>query len=391
MIAPPHPVAPPHPIKEAIRAKALALGFDVAGFAPAVGGAERQAALTAFLAQGRQGEMGWMSERAEQRADPQTLWPEVRSILVLGVNYGPGDDPLALAGSPERGRISVYARNQDYHDLIKKRLKALGRWLGESYGGGLKVFVDTAPVMEKPLGQSAGLGWQGRHTNLVSRSFGSWLFLSEVFLTLDLPPDPPQDFLCGRCTACGPACPTGALDEAGRIEARRCIAYLTIEHKGSIPAALRPALGNRIYGCDDCLAVCPWNKFARPTQEPAFLPRAELTAPRLADLADLNEADFRALFAGSPIKRIGWARFLRNVLIALGNSGNTELLPSVRQHLKTEEPLVRAMALWALARLDPAAARHWAAKRRGDEQSAQCLAEIEVILAPADQGPHRIS
>jgi epoxyqueuosine reductase len=255
-----------------------------------------------------------------------------------------------LQGHPERGAISVYAQGRDYHDTLKKRLKALGRWIVATYGGALKVFTDTAPVLEKPLAARAGLGWQGRHSNLVSRRFGSWLFLGEIFTTLELPADAPEADHCGRCRACEQACPTGALAE-GRIEPRRCLSYLTIEYAGTIPSALRPAFGNRIYGCDDCLAVCPWNKFARPTGEADYWPRAELTAPRLAELACLDEADFRHLFAGSPIKRIGRDRFLRNVLIALGNSGEAGLAAAAVARLSDPSPLVRAMAVWAVRRL----------------------------------------
>lgn len=337
--------------KDAIRAKALELGFDVVGFAPAAGDPRWAEDLGAYLADGRHGEMGWMAETPERRVSPTGLWPEVRSVIVLGTNYGPAGDPLALLAHPDRGNVAVYARNKDYHDLVKRRLKALARWMVATIGGDLKVFVDTAPVMEKPLGQQAGIGWRGRHTNLVSREFGSWLFLSEIFTTLDLPADPPEEDCCGTCRACQDRCPTGAIEGPGRIDPRRCISYLTIEHKGPIPRELRAAMGNRIYGCDDCLAACPWNKFATPTREADFLPRAELTAPRLADLADLDDAGFRELFAGSPVKRVGRDRFVRNVLVAIGNSNVAGLAEVAARRLDDPSALVRGAAVWAFRRL----------------------------------------
>jgi len=343
-------------IKAAIRAQALALGFDAVGFAPPLLAAEARAHLAEFLARGYHGDMGWLAERADQRAQPTALWPEVRSVVVLGLNYGPEEDPLSVLEVKDSGAVSVYARNRDYHDIVKSRLKALARWTAERWPGELKVFVDTAPVMEKPLAQAAGLGWQGKHTNLVSREFGSWLFLGEIYLTLDLAPDAAEADHCGACARCLEVCPTRAFDGPYRLEARRCISYLTIEHKGHIEAGLRPLMGNRIYGCDDCLAVCPWNKFAKAAREPAVMPRADLSAPRLAALAALDDAGFRALFAGSPVKRIGRDRFLRNVLIAIGNSGASELIAAVTPHLADASPLVRAMAVWALRRLGDAAA-----------------------------------
>jgi len=267
------------------------------------------------------------------------------------MNYAPAEDPLALADSPERGVISVYARNRDYHDIVKKRLKALGRWIGETWDCGIKVFVDTAPVMEKPLAELAGIGWQGKHTNLVSREYGSWLFLGEIYTTLEIEPDEAEEDHCGSCRDCLDACPTNAFPAPRQIDARRCISYLTIEHKGPIPEDLRPLMGNRIYGCDDCLAVCPWNKFARATTEPAFLPRAELTAPRLAELAQLDDAGFRELFTASPIKRIGSNRFIRNVLIALGNSEDPAQIPVAEALCGDDDPVVRDAAAWALGRL----------------------------------------
>src|SRR6202158_1696746 len=282
-------------IREAIREEALAMGFDAVGFAEARLATAARADLGEFLARGYHGDMGWLADTAERRGDPQTLWPEARTIVVLGLNYAGDDDPLAAAADPERGAISVYARGRDYHDTLKRRLKALERWISARWAGELKVFVDTAPVMEKPLAQVAGLGWQGKHTSLVSRDFGSWLFLGEIYLSLELEPDDPESDHCGQCRRCLDACPTNAFPAAYRLDARRCISYLTIEHKGHIAAELRPLLGNRIYGCDDCLAVCPWNKFARAAQEPAFQPRAALAAPRLAELAALDDAAFRRL------------------------------------------------------------------------------------------------
>ncbi len=300
--------------------------------------------------------MGWMEERAAQRAGPQALWPDARSVISLGMSYAPGHDPLALADVPDRGRISVYAQGQDYHDIVKKALKALARWMVEQAPSALKVFVDTAPVMEKPLGQQAGLGWQGKHTNLVSRAHGSWLFLGAIYTTLDLEADAPGEDRCGRCTACQTACPTNAFPAPYTLDARRCISYLTIEHKGPIPHEFRRAMGNRIYGCDDCLAVCPWNKFASAAAaNRAFAPRAELVAPRLADLLALDDAGFRQVFSGSPIKRIGRDRMVRNAAIAAGNSGDAALRPVLMRLLDDASDVVRDAAGWALAQLSGAA------------------------------------
>lgn len=337
--------------REAIRAKALEAGFDAVGFAPAELGGDVADNLRAFLKRGYHGEMAWMPEKADRRVGPTALWPEAKSVIALGMNYTPAEDPLALAGQPDRGVISVYARNRDYHDTVKKRLRAVGRWIGESWGCGIKIFVDTAPVMEKPLAALAGIGWQGKHTNLVSREHGSWLFLGEIYTTLEIDPDAAEEDHCGSCRDCLDACPTNAFPAPRQIDARRCISYLTIEHKGPIPEELRPLMGNRIYGCDDCLAVCPWNKFAKATAEPAFLPRAELTAPRLADLARLDDAAFRELFSASPIKRIGSARFSRNVLIALGNSGDPAQIPVAEALTADDDPVVRDAAAWAVGRL----------------------------------------
>src|SRR5438132_7423549 len=301
--------------------------------------------------------MGLLADTADRRGDPQTLWPEARTIVVLGLTYGAGDDPLAATSDPARGAISVYARGRDYHDTLKRRLKALARWIAARWPGELKVCVDTAPVMERPLAQEAGLGWQGKHTNLVSREFGSWLFLGEIYLSLALAPDAAESDHCGACRRCLDACPTDAFPAPYRLDARRCISYLTIEHKGPIPHELRPLIGNRIFGCDDCLAVCPWNKFSQVTATPAFQPRAALTDPLLAALAALDDAAFRARFAGTAVKRIGRNRFLRNVLIAIGNAPEPgpELLAAVRGCLDDLSPLVRGAAVWAFGRIAPAA------------------------------------
>ena len=335
-------------MREEIRAEALAAGFDAVGFAPAVLADEVRENLAGFLAAGHHGEMGWLAEKGERRGDPRGLWPEARSVIALGMNYGPGaDEPLPASC----GVISRYARNRDYHDVVKKRLKRLAGWLHRESGHEVKVFVDTAPVLEKPLAALAGLGWQGKHTNLVSRSFGSWLFLGEIYTTLELPPDPPGVDRCGSCNRCMAACPTGALTAPYRLDARRCVSYLTIEHAGPIPEALRPLIGNRIYGCDDCLAACPWNRFAQACREPAFLPRADLTAPRLADLARLDDAGFRALFSGSPVKRIGRDRFVRNILVAIGNSGMPDLAPTAAALRSDPDAVLAEAAGWAWERL----------------------------------------
>jgi epoxyqueuosine reductase len=335
-------------IREAIRAEALARGFDAVGFSEARLADRARADLSEFLGRGYHGDMGWLAAHAERRGDPRTLWPEARTVVVLGLNYGPD---AGTAADRDAGIVSVYARGRDYHDTIKKRLKALARWIAERWPGELKVFVDTAPVMEKPLAQQAGIGWQGKHTNLVSRAFGSWLFLGEIYLTLALEPDPAESDHCGSCRDCLDACPTAAFPQPYQLDARRCVSYLTIEHKGMIDPTLRPLIGNRIYGCDDCLAACPWNKYARATAEPDFLPRSELTAPKLAALARLDDAGFRAMFAGTAIKRIGRDRFLRNVLTAIGNSGDPTLIGAARECLGDPSPLVRASAVWAYFRL----------------------------------------
>ena len=337
--------------KEAIRSRAFECGFDAVGFARAESPQDAGEGLAAFLAEGRHGEMEWMQRTSERRADPKVLWPEAKTVIALGVNYGPHGDPLAPLAQRECGVISVYARNADYHDVIKRRLKEFAAWIVRSFGGDVKIFVDTAPVMEKPLSQAAGLGWQGKHTNLVSRQFGSWLFLGSVFTTLELPPDQAGSDACGSCSRCLEICPTRAFTAPYRIDARRCISYLTIEHKGHVAHEFREAIGNRIYGCDDCLAVCPWNKFAVAARQVAFHPRIELTLPLLRELAQLTDPDFRELFRGSPAKRIGRDRFVRNVLIAIGNSREPGLAPVAEGLLVDGSPLVRAMAVWALSRL----------------------------------------
>jgi len=342
--------------RSALDAQAALVGFDAVGVTSAKRSSADPVRLQAFLDEGQHGDMDWMLRRAEQRGDPQQLWPDARSVIVLATSYAPAHDPLDDLERTDRGAISVYARGRDYHDVVKKRLKALARWMVETQGGDVKVFVDTAPVMEKPLAARTHVGWQGKHTNLVSRSLGSWFFLGEIYTTLDLEPDEAESDHCGSCSACQDICPTAAFPEPYRLDATRCISYLTIEHKGHIAREFRAPMGNRIYGCDDCLAACPWNKFASRANEPAFLPRAELTAPRLTDLAQLDDAGFREFFRGSPIKRVGRDRFVRNVMIALGNSRDDGVRSAVFAGLDDVSPLVRAMAVWALSRhCEPAA------------------------------------
>ncbi|HVQ07696.1 MAG TPA: tRNA epoxyqueuosine(34) reductase QueG [Allosphingosinicella sp.] len=331
-------------------------GFGAVGIARADAAPKSAERLRLWLDAGAHGDMIWMEENEARRGSPAGLWPEVKSVIALGMSYAPGRDPLALAGAPGRGRISVYAQGADYHDVVKKALKHVARWLAEEAGAGVKVFVDTAPVMEKPLAEAAGLGWQGKHTNLVSRTDGSWLFLGAIYTTLELgpalEPDKAHETRCGSCTACLDACPTNAFPRPFQLDARRCISYLTIEHKGPIPEEFRAAIGNRIYGCDDCLAVCPWNRFADAARaNRAFLPRAELAAPALADLLALDDASFRAVFAGSPIKRIGRNRMVRNAAIAAGNSGRPELAPVLRGLVGDEDEVVAEAARWALGQL----------------------------------------
>jgi len=309
--------------------------------------------LAAFLEQGFHGQMAWMAERTQWRGNPAALWPEARSIIMLGESYRPEHDPRDILNHPDKGAISVYAQNKDYHDSVKKRLKRLARWLIEHAGGEVKVFVDTAPVAEKPLGQAAGLGWQGKHTNLVSRELGNWFFIGSVFTTLDLTADPPETNHCGSCRACLDACPTDAFPAPYQLDARRCISYLTIEHHGPVDPELRPKLGNRIYGCDDCLATCPWNKFAITAREIKYHARDDLLAPDLVALAQLDDAEFRAKFSGSPIKRIGRDRFVRNVLYALGNSGLPSALDTAKTLMHDPDATVRDAAEWAVQRLNP--------------------------------------
>jgi epoxyqueuosine reductase len=338
-------------LREVLAREARALGFDGVGVSGPNAIADAGRHFRSFIDAGGHGEMDWLAANPERRADPRVLWPDVRSIIMLGVNYGPDDNPLAILAQRTRGAISVYAQGDDYHDLIKKRLKALARWLVATSGGEVKVFVDTAAVMEKPLAQAAGLGWQGKHTNLVSREFGSWLFLGAIFTTLELPHDEAERDHCGSCQACLDICPTAAFPAPYRLDARRCISYLTIESKGPIPHEFRKAIGNRIYGCDDCLAVCPWNKFAQAGREAKLSARDELRAPGLADLARLDDAAFRARFTKSPVKRIGRNRFIRNVLIAIGNSRDMALAIEAERLLGDDSPLVRGAAVWALSQL----------------------------------------
>ena len=349
-------------LKARLNAQALAEGFDLMRICRPDAVPEVPERLAAFLEAGRHGQMGWLEDRSTWRGDPVALWPAARSIIMLGESYTPQEDPLANLDAPELGTVSVYARNRDYHELVKKRLKRLARWLlAECAPRGpaeaspeVKVFVDTAPVPEKPLGQAAGLGWQGKHTNLVSRDLGNWFFIGSIFTTIDLTPDAPEIDHCGSCRACLDVCPTDAFPAPYQLDARRCISYLTIEHKGVVDPALRPAMGNRIYGCDDCLAACPWNKFAQDARELRYHARPDLVAPRLDELAALDDAAFRARFSGSSIKRIGRDRFLRNVLYAIGNSGRTDLLASAEAHLGDPDEAVADAARWAQSRLKSA-------------------------------------
>lgn len=339
-------------LEQRLKAEALRLGFAACAIAPANAAPRSAERLRQWLDAGHHGEMLWMEERAGQRGSPQGLWPDVRSVVMLGMSYAPGRDPLALADVPDRGRISVYAQGRDYHDVVKKGLKSLARWLVEQHPGALKVFVDTAPVMEKPLAEAAGLGWQGKHSNLVSRAHGSWLFLGAIYSEIALAPDAPEKDHCGSCTACQAACPTDAFPAPYMVDARRCISYLTIEHKGPIPEEFRAGIGNRIYGCDDCLAVCPWNKFAdAAAANRAFVGRAELAAPELGDLLALDDAGFREIFSGSSIKRIGRNRMVRNAAIAAGNSGDRRLADRLRALVADDDPVVAEAARWALERL----------------------------------------
>jgi epoxyqueuosine reductase len=385
----------PAAVKSVLREAARTHGFDVVGVAAPDAIPQAKERFAAFLSEGAHGDMDWLARAPERRGDPRILWPDVRSIVMLGLNYGPDEDPLRVLAQRERGTISVYARGDDYHDLIKKRLKALAGWLVDTAGGEVRVFVDTAAVMEKPLAAAAGLGWQGKHTNLVSLEFGSWLFLGAIFTTLELPPDRAEGDHCGTCRACLDVCPTAAFPAPYRLDPRRCISYLTIEHKGPIPRALRPLIGNRIYGCDDCLAVCPWNKFAQAGREQKLAARERLRAPRLADLVRLDDAAFRTLFAKSAVKRTGRDRFVRNVLIAIGNAGDVSLALEAERLLADASPLVRGAAVWALGRLDrkrlaehartrrrveddPTVQEEWAAALAGESPRLADAAEAEV-------------
>jgi epoxyqueuosine reductase len=357
-------------LKDSIAEGAKSLGFDAVRFtsADAVEGAGE--ALEVFLADGRHGDMAWLASTAERRKSPRALWPEAKSVILLGLNYGRGGDPLAVLQERSRGAISIYAQGADYHDVLKSKLKPLAARVQALAGGEVKIFVDTAPVMEKPLAARAGLGWQGKHTNLVSREFGSWLFIGSIFTTAEIEPDAPEEDHCGACRRCLDVCPTHAFTAPYRIDARACISYLTIEHKGHIAPHYRQAMGNRIFGCDDCLAVCPWNKFATSAREAKLSARPESDNPPLAELLALDDAAFRARFRGTPIKRTGRDRFLRNVLIAAGNSGDEALVPLVEARLLDASPLVRAMAVWALAQLAPHRFRALRASHANDPDPA---------------------
>jgi epoxyqueuosine reductase len=375
------PIRPESLIREA----ALKLGFDLCRFTSVEDAWPAAARLAQFVEAGRHGEMAWLADTAARRAHPRAMWAEARSAIVLGVNYGPDTDPLAVLAQPTRGAISVYAQGDDYHELIKGRLKSLARWLQARFGGELKVFVDTAPLLEKPLAEQAGLGWQGKHTNLVSQRFGSWLFLGSILTTLELAPDAPEANHCGTCQACLDICPTNAFPAPFQLDARRCISYLTIELKGPIPREFREMLGNRIYGCDDCLAVCPWNKFAAVAAEQKLRAREASRAPSLAELSRLDDPAFRALFAKSPVKRIGRDRFVRNVLYAIGNSGEPGLAVEAERLLDDPSPLVRGAAVWALGRLVEETTFEGLRGRRlanepDDAVRAEWLAVPEVVI-----------
>lgn len=370
-------------MKSLVLSEAAAAGFDaVRVTTPDALPEDAGARLRAFLADGRHGDMDWMATHADRRVHPRALWEDVRAIVMLGKNYGPDSDPLALLDDTTQGVVSCYAQGRDYHDVVKAGLKRVARALANAGGVEVKVFVDTAPLMEKPLAQAAGLGWQGKHTNLVSRDFGSWLFLGAILTTADLSPDPPETDHCGQCRRCLDACPTGAFTAPYQLDARRCIAYLTIEHRGHIPLEFRAAIGNRVFGCDDCLAVCPWNKFAHAARDMKLAARRDLAVRPLADLLRLDEAAFRSLFSGTPVKRTGRDRFVRNALVAAGNSGDATLLPAVLSLLDDASPLVRAMAVWAVRRLADRATVHELRRRYAQEQDAAVLAEWTREAAP---------
>ena len=371
----------PRELESWLKARALGEGFDTVGIAAPDAIRQVGAEFQGFLDAGFHGGMGWLVDKAERRADPRTLWPEVRSIIMLGMSYGPGADPLAATMERGRAAISVYAQGLDYHDVVKRKLKAVAREFARVSGAAVKVFVDTAPVMEKPLAQAAGLGWQGKHTNLVSRGHGSWLFLGAIFTAAELKPDAPESGHCGSCRRCLDICPTRAFPAPYRIDARRCISYLTIEHKEQIALEFRRAMGNRIYGCDDCLAVCPWNKFAQAAREAKFAALPGAANPPLGELLALEDASFRARFRGSPVKRIGRDRFVRNVLIAVGNSGEPALLDAATPLLADASPLVRGMAVWAVRRLaNEGLAQALKARHCADERDASVLAEWDCTL-----------
>jgi epoxyqueuosine reductase len=372
-------------LKTALAAEARALGFDAIGITDPAATAGVREKLEAFLDAGAHGGMDWLADNPGRRADPRVMWQDVRSVIMLGVNYGPDENPLAILAQRSSAAISVYARGDDYHDLIKKKLKQLARWLIAQAGGEVKVFVDTAAVMEKPLAGAAGLGWQGKHTNLVSRDFGSWLFLGAIFTTLDLPRDAATIDHCGSCRACLDSCPTDAFPAPYRLDARRCISYLTIEHKGAIPREFRKAMGNRIYGCDDCLAACPWNKFAQAGREIKLAAREALRAPSLSALSKLDDPAFRALFTKSPVKRIGRDRFLRNVLVAIGNSNDATLIGDARRLLGDDSAVVRGAAVWALAQLmDGAAFAALSKQCLATEHDDGVRAEWRDVAYPSD-------
>ena len=369
---------PPDAVKAALRARALAEGFEGVRVASAAADPVASARLREFVALGRHGDMGWMAETLERRASAPSMWPEARTAILLAMHYGDGGDPLAVLSKRQHAAISCYAQGADYHDIIKPKLKRVAGWLAAETGGDVKVFVDTAPLMEKPLAQRSGMGWQGKHTNLVSREFGSWLLLGVMLTDASLQPDPAETDACGSCRACLDVCPTKAFVAPYQLDARRCLSYLSIEHHGPIPREFRKAMGNRIYGCDDCLAVCPWNKFASTARDAAFHPRPELVGPLLSELASLDDRAFRDIFAGSPIKRIGRDRFVRNVMIAIGNSGATGLLPACKDRITDASPLVRGAAVWALGALSPEAFELERVRRRAAETDLDVCEEWDA-------------
>jgi epoxyqueuosine reductase len=376
-------------LKRGVTQRFAELGFDAVAVTTPAAIAHAAPRLHQFIAAGRHGDMSWMADTAARRADPCTLWPQARTVIVAAMNYGPDEDPMAALDKPDRGVISVYARGRDYHDVIKGRLKQVAGWLHRAADAEVKVFVDTAPLLEKPLAEAAGIGWQGKHTNLVSQRFGSWLFLGSILTTADLPPDDAEDDHCGSCRRCLDVCPTDAFPAPYQLDARRCISYLTIEHKGTIERSLRAAMGNRIFGCDDCLAVCPWNKYAHSGREAKLQARDILRAPQLSDLARLDDSAFRSLFSGSPVKRIGRHRFVRNVTIALGNSGDRAHIPLLEELLGDDSDDVRAMAVWSLGRLCSDAEFDAARARYLD---AACAPQVRVewlYLAPDGLAPER--